>query len=135
MLTDFRFSRVTTVHMEMSSEEQDTPSFMAPELLHPTKFGLDKGVPSKEADIYAFGMTAFQVLTSKRPFLSRRKAVIIHAAITGERPAKPENVEGMGMAEIVWDLLSECWREDRTTRPNSLDILKKLCDITGKRDD
>jgi len=69
---------------------------MAPELLLPTKFGLEKGVPSKEADVYAFGMTIYQVLSGKRPFLPRKKARIICAVIFGERPAKPENAEELG---------------------------------------
>lgn len=134
MLSDFGSSRITTTTAEMSGEEQGAPSFMAPELLLPTKFGLENGAPSKEADIYALGITAYQVLTGKRPFLPRRNAGIMRAVISGERPAKPENAEGIGMTEAVWDFLRECWREDRTARPNILDALRKLCDITGKRD-
>lgn len=132
MLADFGFSCITTAPVEMP-EDEGILSFMAPELLLPTKFGLEKGAPSKEADIYALGMTTYQVLTGERPFLPRRKTVIIHAVISGERPAKPENAVGIGMTEVVWDLLRECWSEDRTTRPNILDILRRLCDITGER--
>ena len=103
------------------------PSFMAPELLLPTKFGLER-VRSKEADMYALGMTIYQVLTSRQPFLQRRKARIIHAVISGERPAKPENAEEIGMTKVVWDLLEECWKEDRTMRPNASDVLGRLRD-------
>ena len=132
LLADFGFSCVTTTPTEIP-EEEGTPSFMAPELLHPTKFGLEKGVPSKETDIYALGMTAYQVLTGQQPFLPERKAGIIRAVILGERPANPENVE-IRMSNAVWSLLEECWREDRMARPNILDILRKLCDITGERE-
>ena len=99
---------------------------MAPELLLPTKFGLSKAVPSKEADIYALGMAIYQVLTGKRPFLQRRKARIICAVILGERPAKPENAEKIWVTEFVWNLLVECWMEDRTMRPNASDTLRRL---------
>ena len=98
-------------------EEQGTPSFVAPELFLPTKFGLKKGGPSKEADVYALSMTMYQVMTGKRPFLQMRKAAIVCAVISGERPAKPENAEEIGMTDAFWDLLGECWREDRRTRP------------------
>ena len=104
--------------MPDEGEEQGTPSFLAPELLLPTKFGLEKTRPSKEADVYAFGMTMYQVLTGKRPFRPMRNAGIIRAVISGERPAKPEDAEEIGMTYTVWNLLRECWKEDRTTRPD-----------------
>jgi hypothetical protein len=50
--------------MESSKSEMGggTTSFMAPQLLVPSKFGLEKCTPTKEADIYAMGMTLYQVL-------------------------------------------------------------------------
>ena len=38
-----------------------TTPFMAPELLVPSRFGLEKCAPSKEADIYAMAMVIYQV--------------------------------------------------------------------------
>ena len=38
-----------------------TTPFMAPELLAPSRFGLDKCKPSKEADVYAMGVVIYQV--------------------------------------------------------------------------
>jgi serine/threonine protein kinase len=132
MLADFGFIRITTVPARVSSEVEDTAFFMAPELL-PRKSGLDETVPSKEADVYALGMTIYQILTGKRPFSPRRKAGVINAVISGERPAKPENAESIGIPDVVWDLLRECWKEDRATRPNTSDILGKLRSITAER--
>ena len=34
---------------------------MAPELLSPSDFGLKSGIPTKESDVYAFGMATYQV--------------------------------------------------------------------------
>ena len=124
--------RVTTISVKGSTEEQGTVCFMAPELLFPPKFGLDKGVPSKEADVYALGMTVYQVLTGKWPFYSRREAEVMHTVVSGERPPKPSNAEEIGMSEVVWDLLRECWREDRMTRPTIAEILRKFCEIAGE---
>ena len=36
------------------------------------------------------------------------------------------------MTEVVWDLLIECWREDRMTRPTIADVLKRFCGVTGE---
>jgi serine/threonine protein kinase len=55
---DFGFTCITAI-------SQGTTSFVAPELILSTKFGLDKGIPSKEADIYALGVTVYQVLMGK----------------------------------------------------------------------
>ena len=119
--------------LRFSDEEPDTVPFMAPELLHWTRFGLGKRVPSKEADIYALGMTVYQVLTGKLPFYPKGEAEVMHAVFLGERPPKPENAEEIGMTEAVWELLGECWREDRTKRPVISEILRKFCETTGER--
>jgi len=132
MLADFCLIRVTTISAKISNDEQGTASFMAPELLS-TRFGLDRPVPSKEADIFALGMTTYQVMTGKTPFSQIGEGWIIHAVISGERPAKPENAKQIGMSYIVWDLLTECWREDRTKRPNISDVLRRFCEITDER--
>ena len=126
MLADFCSTRITTTPMQISNQEQGTASFMAPELLSPTEFGLDKGVPSKEADVYALGMTVYQVLTGKLPFFPRREESVVLAVMSGERPPRPENAEEIGMTVIVWDLLIQCWKEDRTARPTIGQILEKF---------
>lgn len=131
MLTDFGFTHVATTSLEMLVEK-NTTSFMAPELLLPTKFGLDKEMPSKEADIYALGMTVYQVLTGERPFFSKREPEVIHAVISGERPPKPENADIIGMTKAVWDLLEVCWREDRATRPNIAHVLETFYDLVDE---
>ena len=46
-------------------ESGGTTFFMPPEHLVPSRFGLDKFVPSKEADIYAMGMVIYQVRTTQ----------------------------------------------------------------------
>ena len=132
MLSDFGLARVATASVRASSEGQGTASFMAPELLLPEKFGLDKGVPSKEADVYALGMTVYQVLTGRWPYYPRREAEVTCAVIFGERPPKPENAERIGMTEAVWNLLKECWSEDRTVRPTITEVLKKFREIIGE---
>lgn len=44
-----------------SAQSDGVATFMAPELLVPSKFGVKDSVPTKEADIYAFGLVIFQV--------------------------------------------------------------------------
>ena len=106
---------------------------MAPDLLFPTKFGLEKGVPSKEGDVYALGMTVYQVLTGQIPFHPKTKFEVIHAVVDGERPPKPENAEDIGMTEAIWELMRECWKEDRVERPVMPEVLRRFFQITGEK--
>jgi len=118
--------------LENFAGECGTVSFMAPELLHSARYGLEKGVPSKEADIYALGMTVYQVLTGQWPFYPKRETEVVLAVISGKRPPKPENVEEIGMTDVVWELMAKCWREDRTKRPDASQVLRKFFIITGE---
>ena len=133
VLGDLGFTRVATLSVKITSEDQGTKSFMSPELLVPAKFGLEKGVPSKEADIYALGMTVYQVLTGNWPFFPKRETEIMHAVMAGERPPKPENAEEIGLTEAMWDLLEDSWRQDWKERPKISTILGTFCNITGER--
>ena len=64
---------MTIVHdpkLEMESSKTVAQSgwadpFMAPELLVPSKFGMDRCTPTKEADIYAMAMVIYQVLAAQ----------------------------------------------------------------------
>ena len=47
------------------AESKRVDPFMAPELLVPSKFGMDKCKPTKEADIYAMAMVIYQVLAAR----------------------------------------------------------------------
>ena len=133
LLGDFGSIHVMTISVMASRKKQlGMASFMAPELLLPANFGLDKGLPSKEADVYALGMTVYQVLTGRWPFFPRREAEVILAVISGERPPKPENAEEIGITEVLWELLKECWKENKADRPTGADVLKRFCEIIGE---
>ena len=47
------------------AESKRVDPFMAPELLVPSRFGMDKCKPTKEADIYAMAMVIYQVLAAR----------------------------------------------------------------------
>jgi serine/threonine protein kinase len=66
---------VTTIFSDMTPSHTmnvfggGTLRWMAPELLIPNNFGLEKCVPSKESDIYAFGMVIYEVVFPSSDFL------------------------------------------------------------------
>lgn len=111
MPADFSFIHTKPFSVKMSSEEPGTMTFMAPELLPPTRFGLEKEVPSKEASIHALSMTV--VLAGQWPFYPKKEVEIMCTMICGERPPEPENAEEIWITKAVWDLLRDYWRSVR----------------------
>jgi serine/threonine protein kinase len=71
-LADFGFmTMVLDPRYPMSCSAQldgGTMTFMSPELLMPSKFGMKDSVPTPEADIYAFGSVIFQVCKQERGY-------------------------------------------------------------------
>lgn len=101
---------------------------MAPELMYPSKFNLHNPHLSREVDIYAFGMSIYEVVTGVRPFVAEgmRKEELMFVVIEGGRPAKPANAEAIGFGNGVWDLMEKCWSQDRTQRPGTWDVRLRL---------
>ena len=64
-LADFGFMTVVLDPSQQMSYcaqlEGRTMTFMSPELLEPSKFGMKESVPTQKADVYAFGLVVYEV--------------------------------------------------------------------------
>lgn len=61
-----------------------------------------------------------QIYTLKAPFANVRNDVTVAMRILGgERPRLPsaEECGGRAMPEIVWEIVRQCWHQDRALRP------------------
>jgi serine/threonine protein kinase len=123
-------------HMTITSDTQepkaaygeiwDAPEFKPPEYFEPKVFGLKYWVPTKAADIYAFGMTIFQVLTGETPFRSVRPAELGASVVKGLRPTKPDNAPDIRFSDLLWDFVQLCWDPDMKKRPSANEVMKYL---------
>ena len=86
-----------------------------------------------QADIYSFGISFFEVLTCKKPYLNNTNVTDnvfrLHGALKsglrpGPLPREPQK---------VITLISNCWQTDPTQRPSAKDVLKELNTITYQR--
>jgi len=118
-----------------------TTRWMSPELLDMALFDSD-GLPSRESDCFALGMTIYevscslsfgdlpltylQVLSGLVPFHHLRSPVVACAILRGERPGKPPNAVSLGFTEALWELLQSCWDESATGRPTARQLLDYL---------
>ena len=94
-----------------------TPPYMAPELLDPEKFGEKNSRPTKPADMYAFGMMVYEVLTGLDPFHDKKDVAtlsLIRHIVNGARPAKPSDAGQIGFGDGTWELVKECWKSNST---------------------
>ncbi|KAF9641863.1 kinase-like protein, partial [Thelephora ganbajun] len=130
-LADFGFmTMVLDPNQPMSCSAQlegGTVTFMSPELLMPSHFGIKDSVPTPQADVYAFGLVIYQVLTGELPFRHIRQTELGYSLITkGLRPDKPKNAAAIGFSDSLWDFVERCWRGNRDLRPKVLEVVTRL---------
>ena len=154
-LADFGFMTMVfnPVHqMSCSAQlEGGTFTFMSPELLVPSNFGMEDSIPTPEGDIYAFGMVIFQVreqdlgyrpfilfdfvqvLTGEMPFCGVRLAQLGWSVVQGLRPDKPENAPSIGFSDLLWSFVQQCWDGNMKLRPKATEIVAHLEEAAANR--
>ncbi|ONI89713.1 hypothetical protein ALI22I_14540 [Saccharothrix sp. ALI-22-I] len=93
-----------------------TPSYLAPELI-------TSGEPSPEADVYALGVTAYEVLAGRRPFSGSTTDQVLRQHQV-QRPERP-----VGLSDAAWSFLSACLEKDPSARPSAVEASEILHDL------
>jgi len=122
--------------------EGGTTTFMSPELLIPSKFGMSDSLPTAASDVYAFGLVVFQVcrhdrgyrpftyitqvLTGEAPFHKIRQTELGFSIVRGIRPDKPENAVTIGFSDSLWGFVQRCWDGDKDLRPRVVEVVMRL---------
>ncbi|QRV88275.1 Tyrosine-protein kinase [Ceratobasidium sp. AG-Ba] len=112
-----------------------TVRWTAPELLMSEDFA-----QSKEADVYALGMTILEVMSGKVPFANQKHEIRLIAAIvtknlTPDRP-EAEIPTGDERSDRLWTLLGRCWSSEPAERPSASEVAETMAQImAGKAED
>ncbi len=138
VLSDFGLSRIDSSFLTVSTSsiEHGCLRWKAPELY---RLILDKNAdsdppprPSTATDMYAFGMTALEMLTEKIPFATTALDAVVLLDLyrnPGLRPARPKDKDMPNRFEIsdgVWDCLETCWSKDVSLRPRAAEVRASL---------
>ena len=100
---------------------------MSPELIYPTKFGLETRRQTKESDCFALGMVIHEVLSGQRPFTEIKHASeIMYAILDGMRPRRPRGKKGGLFTDDIWETLELCWKEQPRDRISASAVLLRL---------
>jgi WD40 repeat protein len=117
VLCDFGLSNIkadairrTTTH-ELSNV--GSQNWMSPERLM-------GGTPRKPCDIYALGMTIFEIYTNDVPlgYINPRDFTLL-VAERDVRPERPSKNEAPQLTDAVWHLANKCWVKNPARRPDS----------------
>jgi serine/threonine protein kinase len=129
-LADFGFlTTITDSSLNSSTSDRGgTTRWMSPELLQ----GEIQDCPLTElSDRYALGMVIYEVLSGHIPFHEYRTFSIAVKVIRGDRPERPQGVEGGWFAGGVWEILGRCWAVEPEDRSNAKDVLQCLKEVSG----
>jgi serine/threonine-protein kinase len=97
-----------------------TPAYMAPE-----QAAADPAIDHR-ADVYAFGVVAYEVLTGKHPFAGRPPHAMLAAHLT-EVPQPPTR-QRVEIPAALATMVERCLAKDPQDRPQSFDEILQLLD-------
>ena len=101
---------------------KDIIRLTSPELLDPE---VQDHRPTKYSDCYGLGMVIYQVLSRRVPFYGYEDLAIFEKVMRGDRPERPEGMEGVWLTGGIWEVLERCWVLTPQNRSSVNDVL--LC--------
>ncbi|KAJ6468618.1 hypothetical protein C8R47DRAFT_1024499 [Mycena vitilis] len=123
LLCDFGLSRIkseiTTSSIQIGHVVAGSRNWMAPELLMGTS-------PKTTSDIYAFGMTIYELYADETPLSGIEHPDFSKIVFeTQRRPERPDVEDTPTLNDQVWALAEQCWLHDPKARP----VAGTICDI------
>ena len=79
---------------------------------------------SEPADVFAFAMLAFEILTGQLPFEGKGLSRAANLIQKGDRPRFPQNAEDVGLTARMQGFLGRCWCREPTERPKIDEVVR-----------
>ena len=128
-VSDFNLSKLLQETQRSTSMQAMNPRWLAPEIL--------KGEPATlEADVFAFGIVLWELMTWQLPWGQENPWAIVNAVTEGQRLAVPPMYELPGPRSAGWrglsryiELMQRCWEHSPADRPTFFEIMANLKEI------
>ncbi|KAJ6471926.1 kinase-like domain-containing protein [Mycena sanguinolenta] len=104
-------------------------NWTAPELLAGS-------TPHNASDVYAFGMTVYELYTHETPLDTLGWGGYLDLAVCGGlRPLRPETdaCPGVHLDKGMWELASRCWVADPQARPSTGEVCRRIAEVLEAR--
>jgi serine/threonine-protein kinase len=112
-LTDFGIARIGgEAPVTTAGTIMGTVSYMAPEALRGAE-------PAPACDVYAAGVTLYELLTGRPPFTGQ-PATVIHDHLNAA-PRRPD-----GLPDPPWNVIASCLAKDPAARPSAAELTAVL---------
>ncbi|KAI5119139.1 hypothetical protein M0805_005218 [Coniferiporia weirii] len=132
LICDFGISRIVTpsqtvtVSSVYSGSIRGSIRWMSIEL-----FGIDSSnnpVHTKASDVWAYGMTVYEILARQKPYAHlKADRQVMFAIIRGELPSRPELTSTQSLAlETFWTICTDCWKAEPSQRITLDEIVSRL---------
>ncbi|KAL4068442.1 kinase-like domain-containing protein [Scleroderma yunnanense] len=121
LLTDFGLSYIvnSSCTFQVAEPRGGTLNWIAPENLDDYKI-------SPEGDIWAFGMTALELFTRRRPFNEAQSLAALLVRILKGPPDRPTDESTYSrLTDEWWDLCVSCWKREPLRRPKIAYLVQK----------
>ena len=67
-----------------------------------------------------------KVFTGRHPSDELTTSVITSKIIGGGLPARPQEAQGLGLTDSVWDMTVRCWHQDPIQRPKMTEVVRLM---------
>lgn len=118
-VADFGLTRFMTAKKAMT--QVGTPMWMAPEIIECKKY-------TEKADIYAFGIILWELLTRLEPYEDMEPLQIIMQVVKNVRPKLTPEFE----ASPLTPLMKDCWHNNPELRPSFDVVVDRLQQLVTK---
>lgn len=122
LVSDYGFKRViesATIFLNYRNKN----NYSAPEVLQNVKFDKYEGfkICFFKADIYSFGIMAWEIMTGVEPFGVTQKK-LIELVVDGDKRPSVESIKQYA----VTGLIQKCWERDQRKRPGITEVVNML---------
>ncbi|KAG8898713.1 hypothetical protein FRB99_007198 [Tulasnella sp. 403] len=120
LLCDFGLIKHVASGFSVGTKALGTVRWQSPEMW-------DGASRSEKTDVYAFGITVYEVLSGKIPYANLKSSLALVNAVLvrDERPPTDPQISRTGVVfEPLWDVARDCWRTAAVDRP----VMSAVCD-------